>query len=1184
MELTKSQKLVINTKNKRLLVSASAGSGKTFVVVERIVESIKAGGDISSMLILTFTNAAASELKERIVNKLYDVKEEYIKVGDKENAKRIAKQISLVPASDVSTIHSFCLSTIRNNFYTLGIDPNIVTLEEIKSTLMLGDAIEEFLEQEYEKNDEAFLDILDILENEEQVVETLFKLYKAYVQVADKNKWLNTIKETYMANYQNVQDLTETDFGKEIVASIKNILEIQALELENIIRDTDRVEDLKTRRDVLKVILDRINEARSFTKYDELYNFQDTLLSFPTLRGPKVADVELKEQISAVKERVSIKLKELVKKLIYKDTKGILEELNSSAKYALWYISALQVIDEKYTQAKRSKGAIDFSDYEHLTLEALKDEEIRKSYMEKYQEIYIDEYQDTSDIQETILMSISKENNVIMVGDVKQSIYGFRNAAPELFSEKYDRLEEIENEGEKKELKEAKIILAQNFRSRREVINATNSVFGKLMSETFGGAKYGKKEELVLGAAYPESENYKAELHIIERPETELDGVTDEEKDEALEELVIDKTSLELEATAVAKRIEELINSDFKVYDLKKGEYRKCEYKDIVILMSKVERVSTVVSDVLGAMGVPTYADAKTGFYKSDEISIIISFLKVLNNKLDDISLASILYSIIGKFTLDDLVKIRKGNNKEPLSKSLIKYIDEKDADKNIVIKIHNFINILERFENYLKTYDLTTVILKLYEETGIYEAMRFEKLGTVKCANLDAFIQIVSEWEKIENTSQLYMLLKYLDVLKRKESSGDSPKLLGENENVVRIMTMHKSKGLEFPVVIIMNTASKYNEMDLRSKLLTSSKYGVGLDIYDKNRGLIYPSVIKQVIKQDTRNKLRSEALRLLYVAFTRAKEKLIIFGTVPKSLESYTKGMFIIDGKVTDAISFTHTSHLKCILQTLLGREEHIEIIVHDIKSLVISEDSANIERISKINDFKRIIKQLDIKENNERINTLKEKLYAKYMYDTDIEQKYTATKLAKKEPVSENIQEMKPVVLDNIVNGASYGTFIHSIIENLDFNNINKELIKDVVKSRIKALNINNKINSTMVTNQIYDLYEKHLKKILMGAKRIEREYEFVFEDDLKNLPGLALQTQTLIQGVIDMYIVTKDDKHIIIDFKTDNIETKEELINRYKVQLEVYKRAIEVCFDVTVDTMYIYSFKLDEMIKV
>ncbi len=1186
MELTNSQKLIINTKNKSLLVSASAGSGKTFVVVERIVDSIKKGQDISKMLILTFTNAAASELKERIVKKLYDIKEEYLKVGDKENAKRIAKQISAVPASDVSTIHSFCLGTIRNNFYSLGIDPNVQTIEETKATLMLYEAIEEVLEEEYTVASDTFTDILDMIGNEENLVEMLFRLHKAMCNSKDKDEWLNNITNTYSVSSDNVKDLIELDFGKEVVKSIKDIFAIEMMNLERIIDKLDSVSDFETRKEALENILAIVKRAYSKETFDEIYAMREELVTLPQLPRKSVPDEELKKEVSAVRNSCSKKLKDIATKLIYKDSKGIIDELNNSLVYAAWYKDVVKRIDEKYSLAKKEKALIDFSDYEHLTLEALKDEETRKKYIEKFDEIYIDEYQDTSDIQETILMSIAKENNVIMVGDVKQSIYGFRNAAPELFSAKYRRLEEIESEGEKEELKEAKILLAQNFRSRKEVIDSTNEVFGKLMSETFGGASYGKKEELVLGAAYPLDEGYKAELHIVEKDVDEEVYDTESEETEEKEDVITDLSSLELEAGAVVNRIRELMSEDFKVYDLKKEEYRKCEYKDIVILMSKVEKTASIVQNVLSKAGIPTYTDAKTGFYKSDEISLIISFLKILNNTEDDISLASVLYSIIGKFNLDELVKIRKGNTKYSLYDSLNKYLEQDNKEQEIVDKINNFLELVNRFRRYVKTYSLATVVLKLYDETGIYEAMRFEKAGSLKCANLDAFVNIIADYEKTENVTSLYLTLKYLDTLKRKESGGDSPKMLGENENVVRIMTMHKSKGLEFPVVFIVNTTSPYNEQELSDKILTSNTLGIGLDVYDKSTGITYPSIIKQVIKQNTRNRLRSEALRLLYVAFTRAKEKLIITGIVNKTLDHYCEKMLFVDGKVPDAVAFEHSCHLKCILQAVYIKPKYIDIKRYNVKMVMPKDDDEKIDRkFSKLDEFKAKIEELGITENKDEKEKLKEKLVYTYPYEIDVEQKYTATKLSHKQEQICELAELKPLVLEAEVTGASYGTFMHSVIEHLDYTNVTKDCIKELMNVLVKEMGIEGRINIPRAVEQIHKLYTTFLKELITDAKRVEHELEFVFEDNLKDIDGLEpLKAPSLIQGVIDMYIETKENKCVIIDFKTDSVKDEQELIDRYKIQLEVYRRAINVCYNKEVDEVYIYSFALNKMVKV
>lgn len=1175
MELTKAQELVINTNNKSLLVSASAGSGKTFVVVERIVESIKQGKDISNMLILTFTNAAASELKERIVNKLYDIKEEYLKEGKKEEAKRISKQISLVPSSDVSTIHAFCLSVIRNNFYMLGIDPNVVTLDQNKAVIMLEQAIMDVIDKNYENASEEFLDILDMVGSEERLVETLYELYQAYVKNANKNKWLENAVSTYNIDITKITDLTKTEFGNLLFSNIKDILELQKIELEKIIDKLDGIDDFATRRDVFKVMLDRIKEAIAIDTLDKLYSYMEIVQDIPRMPNTKVVDEELKKEVTSIKKKITDEIKKISATLLYKDTKGIVEELNSTFKYAVWYKQAILDVEQRYTEEKLKLGSIDFADYEILTLQALKNDSVREKYKEKYTDIYIDEYQDTSDIQEAILMQIAKENNVIMVGDVKQSIYGFRNAAPELFSSKYERLQRVEDIKEE-DIQEAKIVLAQNFRSRKEVIDSTNEVFSKLMNLEFGGAKYGDKERLVLGAAYPlEDEDKKTELHIIEKESIEQ---TNSEK--ASGDIIEEYTSLELEALAIGEKIKELTNGEFKVYDVKKQEYRKCEYKDIVILIRTVENKANVIQNTLSEMDIPCYADSKTGFYKSDEISLIISFLKVLDNPFYDIPLVSVMYSIIGKFTLDDLVKIRKLSTQTTYFEA-VKLASTKLEDKQLKEKVVDFLELLNRFKRYLKTYSLTNLVIKLYDETGIYEAMRFEKLGKLKCTNLDSFIQIISEYEKDENVIKLHSLLKYLDVLKTKESGGDSPKLLGENENVVRIMTMHKSKGLEFPVVILANTAQKYNERDLTDKIVTDSKLGIGLDIYNKELNLTYPSVIKQVIKSKMKKESRSEALRLLYVAFTRAKEKLIIYGTVPSTLEKYTKDMYFVENQVSQVLAYTNNCHLKCILQAIYGNEQNIIVNVHSDIQNNIDYEKQNISRNEdSISKFIQLVNENEIKENEEIISKKQEKLIIKYAYDINIKQKYTVTELAKKESTVD-IESIQPICISNNVTGTSYGTFIHSIIENINYKYVSKEHIQDVVKTQINVFNLNGKININKTVDKILKLYTNHLKEFVQDAKMIKNELEFVILDSIDKDNA---QDKTLLQGVIDMYIETSSGKGILIDFKTDNLETEEEFINRYKEQLNIYKRAIQVIYNKQVEKTYIYSFKLDKMIEV
>ena len=1165
MELTDSQKLVVNTKNKSILVSASAGSGKTFVVVKRIIDSIKNGQDVSKLLVLTFTNAAASELKERIIKGLNELREEYYSKNDIENVKRISRQISKVPLSDISTIHSFCLNIIRNNFFVLGIDPLVTTLEESKRKIMLNEIILDVLDEEYEKEDPVFIDILDLQRNEENLIDTINSLYNMYKKITYNDEWLKKCEDSYALKEE--MDLSDTFFGKVIINSIHERFDLLKLEVENLLEKLNGVSEFESRREVIKEIETKLNTALKKTSFDELYNYIDELLNISNMPRTKVSDEALKDEVVNIKKDVTTEIKQ-IKKVLYKNSQGILEELSNSKKYLDWYINVIRRIDNKFMNQKIEKAVIDFSDYEHLALKALEDEDIVKKYKEKYDEIYIDEYQDTSYLQEEIIKKISKDN-VIMVGDVKQSIYGFRNAKPELFSSKYSDLEEIKDDKFKE--KKGKIILSKNYRSRWEVIDSINDIFTPLMNISFGGAPYEDKEKLVFGAGYEENNknNYTTELNVIEN----LSELEDEDETKEKVENIVN------EANLVSNRINELIQTGFEVYDLKEKKYRKCSYKDIVILLRTAESKANIIRDILLNKGIPAITDSKEGMYESDEINLVVSFLKVLDNPYDDISLVSVMYSIIGKFTLDELVEIslkRKNNYIIDILKN-----NKDEFEENLKIKINSFLNLLDRFKIYLNTYKLSDVVQKLYNETGLYISLNVEDMGSIKCANLDGFLEVISDFEKNEEISTLYMLLKYIKELKSKQGSSDSPKIIGENEDAVRIMTIHKSKGLEFPVVFLMLTDKKYNENDIKDKMALDDTLGIGLDIYNKKLNITYPSVIKQAIKEKKKRVLRSEALRLLYVALTRAKEKLIITGSV-NNFDKLINKLDYNKQKISPTIAYTFNNFLSIVLTSYIINNDNIKlnVICNSETDISDSERSLGIERSKdRLSCFKEKIKNL--KPNIKRVSEIRN-LFNVDKYKSRVDKKYTVTEL--KEQIKElNLNDLKPQTISSKINSTSYGTYIHSVIEHLDYTNINYDSVYKTANNIYVSLGIDTYININKVTQSILSMYD-NMSSILNGAKQIKNELEFVIRDDLKGIENAELKEDTLIQGVVDMYVVTKDNEHIIIDFKTDKVEKKEELIERYIVQLNVYKKALEIAYNVKIDNTYIYSFSLNESIEV
>lgn len=1169
MDLTKSQKLVIDTHDKNILVSASAGSGKTFVVVERILESIKKGKDISKLLVLTFTNAAASELKERIIKGLNELRDEYSKQDDFKNVKRISGQISKVNMADISTIHSFCLNVIRNNFYVIGIDPMVTTLDESKVGIMINESILEVLDEEYEKASESFKDILDLNKNEENLIFVINLLYNAYRKATYSNKWTEKCESIYSVS--KASDLGSTPFGQVIISSIKERIELLKYETENLIDKLDSVSEFETRRQVLIEIRDILNLLINTSTYDKLYEMINSDIKFSNLPNTKVSDETLKEEVYKLKKNVTNELKK-IKTIIYKDSNGIIKELNETKKYLDWYIDVVKRVDEKYTNEKKKKSVIDFLDYEHLALEALEDESVVNKYKEKYDEIYIDEYQDTSYIQEEIINKISK-NNVIMVGDVKQSIYGFRNAKPDLFITKYETYEKIEDDKFKNT--QGKIILSENFRSRKEVIDSINDIFEPLMNVSFGGSSYNEIEKLKCGADYPleDSDIYKTEINLIESDNISVDDESIEEV-EKVEKIV-------KESIFVADKIKEIMNSGLKIYDLKKKEYRNIKYKDIVILLRSVESKANILRDILLSKNIPAYTDGREGMYDSDEINLVISFLKVLNNPLDDISLVSIMYSVIGKFTLDELVEITisRSNN------HIINILENNEFGEKLNNKVQEFLKLLERFKGYLKAYKLSDIIEKLYVETGIYNLMSIEEMGALKCANLDSFVKVVSDFEKNESISSIYLLLKYIKGIKAKGKGSDSIKIIGEDEDVVRIMSIHKSKGLEFPVVILMSADMKYNENDLKEKVLIDDNLGIGLDMYIKEMNLAYPTLIKQAIKEKKKRELRSESLRLLYVALTRAKEKLVICGSL-KNFDEYMSKLFVPSNKISQMISFTYNNFLSLILSSYNINSGNIKINLIEEKDVVgskyLEESKEAINRESeKLDILKRAVKKYNLKTDAKELSNIQNKL-VKIDNVTSVNKKYTVTELKKKEDVL-SISDLKPETISNKINSTSYGTYIHNIIENLKYNNINYDYILTVAKNSLDTLGISKDINITKVADSIFSMYI-NMKDILDNAKVIKNELEFVVQDDLIDIEGIDINGSSLIQGVIDMYVNTKDNKHVIIDFKTDRVENEYELIDRYSVQLKVYKKALEIAYGIKVDNMYIYSFSLGKLIEI
>lgn len=1192
MNLTKEQQQVIDVKNRDVLVAASAGSGKTFVVVERIVNRvINDNVDIDKILVVTFTNAAASELKERIVNRFYDYLKE--KKLDDDKRKHVQRQLSLINRAQISTIHSFCLNIIRNNFFILNIDPNVKTLDENKAKILLLESINEVIEEEYELKTELFFKILELFKTEENIISCLEKLYNFSRGMVDSKKWLEDSLSKYKLT--DISDLSETDFGKQIMTMVYDRVELLNKELANICNKICHDEDFASRLKILEDMHDKISGIKSIALYDDMYSYLKNVLPFPRLPSSKCVNEDLKNEVSGIKKKVTAEL-ENISKIVYLDTKGIIQELNSMYDILNWYVEKTIKIGEVYSSKKHKLGQIDFNDYEHLALTVLENEHVSNQYRDRFEEIYVDEYQDTSYIQEAIISKFAN-NNRIMVGDVKQSIYSFRNAEPKLFNEKYNSYEKYcdNNESIVPCENKAKILLSRNFRSRKEVLESINDIFKKVMSEKIGECNYTNDEYLVYGDGYDLDKqiNHKTEINIIETKEEEQEDLVMQEVEEI--------TNTQKEAYEVAKKIEDIIKEEYEIYDLKKKEYRKAQYKDIVILMRSVTGKASIYEEILKSKNIPVFSDTSESFYNGEEVGIVLSLLKVIDNIYDDISLVASMYSIIGGFTADELIYIRNYDKRGYFYDSILKaYLDDKNKDKEISKKIEKFLELLNRFTTYLNTYSIAETILKIYEETGIYYSFYLEELGRQKCANLDSLVEMARNFEKDEKSS-LYEFIKYIENMKVSKNKGaDTPKLLGEGENVVRILTIHKSKGLEYPIVFLVNCSKKYNTLDSSAELLFDKEFGIGMDIYNTDLGISYASIIKQAIKEKIKTKTLSEEERLLYVAMTRAKEKLFVYGTV-KEYNKFKDKLLASSDKISPVIVKECNNYLKLIMLAI-NTNSIDDINNFDINVISSKENNKNIEAtrtnvidrsISIKEKFLNVCKEKNIEKQN--IDKSFEEKY-RYINNLDIKKKYSVTEI--KQNIKDNNEEEAydlftetdlNLSLENIkpksievkkISALNYGTIIHRILENIDYFDIKEEIIDNYIDEFTKDANI----NANSVKNKIYGYLKSDIMTYIREAKEVKNEQPFVIYDNLEGIESCNFKEETYIQGIIDLIITTHDNKKIIVDFKTDKVDNEKQLVDKYKTQLEIYKRGIELSCNEPVQDMFIYSFSLDKLIRV
>lgn len=1196
---TEEQKQAIESKGSNILVAAAAGSGKTAVLVERIINKvINDKIDIDKILVVTFTNAAASEMRERILEAIYK------KIEENPDDKNMQKQIILLNKASICTIHAFCLEVIKNNFFEINTSANFRIGDTAEIELLKQDVIDDLFEDKYLNESKEFLKLINTYtgyRGDEPLKELILNVYKYIQSSPNPMQWLD--EKVEMFNSQNVanQDFAITPWGKILIENITdNILDC-IVKLKKLEIDLGKYDELiKFKLVISEDILKLEAIIKNSDSWDKVFEIISEL-QFTTWPRDKKVTVAFKDEAKEIRDSVKEKIKKIKEKFMLYDSKQAQDDISQMYEILLQIKNVVIEFSERFAGRKREKNIIDFNDIEHFALNILLknqdgklvETDVAKNYKQKFQEIAIDEYQDSNMVQEQILASVSNANNIFMVGDVKQSIYKFRQARPELFLEKYAKYG-LKNENIDQGLK---IQLFKNFRSRSNILDVTNIIFENIMSSNLGDIEYNKSEFLNLGANYAQPEENieyagNAELHIIDVKEQE-----DIEDDETTEEPIERIEDVTLEAKFVANKIKQLINSNYMVYDKKVG-YRKITHKDIVVLLRATSVPAPIYENEISELDIPVFSDTSSDYLDTYEIQTMMCLLKIIDNPMQDIPLITVMRSCIGGFSDNDLVEIRLFDSGGMFYQTLMKC----QAEGKLKTKIDTFLNNLAKWQEQEKYMALDELIWQIYQDTGFYHYVSLMPNGALRQANLKMLFERAKQYESA-SFKGLFNFISFIDKLH--SSSGDlgSAKIIGEAENVVRIMSIHKSKGLEFPVVFLCGTGKKFNMQDLNQSIILHQDLGFGPKYINEQRRIEYPTLAKEAISLTTKYESMSEEMRVLYVALTRAKEKLIITGICKDAEKSILDKQKLIDmykgidksSAINDKIIKKYKSYLDWIQLVYIKNDElksKMDINFHkkcDLLKQFLDKSNENKEEdiYNKINENLQDVTVEQMQEVEDIIKWKYEHLQA-----SAIPTKTSVTKIKQKsmedspnilEPQQSIIEPPKFLAQNEKLTGAQKGTLMHmcfqklDVSKNYDINDI-KELISELAKREIiseeesKIININN----------LYEYTKSELWKELKHAKKIYKEQPFYINIKSDEIYKDESEENILVQGVIDLFYINENDELILVDYKTDYVENAQQLIDKYNKQLELYSIALEKSLKRKVDKKCIYSVKLNELI--
>ena len=1156
-DFTPSQKEVIEASNNNLLVSASAGSGKTATIIEKIAREIKEGQvKVDELLVVTFTEAASMEMKTRLYNKLVEYAEE---------SAIVREALQKISTADICTLHSFCAKVIRQNFYNTNLNASFSVLPDVDSKLLKAQALDKVITEYIKQNDKEFELLCEMFDRDRtnsNLKNNVLSLYEFVCAQEDRKKFENEI----------ACSCYEGDFLKNpaIIMLNKKIID-KMLYIKNLIQKS-MIEAEQIACAPFVALFD--NVLRQLIPFNKSNTFEDNFYHLNNFALPKMvgkvddAFLDFKERKVGLWAYIKAVVEKLKNLCGTSDINKLKTSLLESGKSLGKLIEVTRSFDKEYSRLKKQRNTVDFNDLESYCIEVLEDEVVRKQIANNFKKIYVDEYQDINPIQEKILGKLTNGDNMIMVGDIKQSIYGFRNSTPQIF---IGKKEIYENYGGGKVVK-----LNENFRSDPMILNFVNDVFKVCMTEENGGVNYKNDGMLDGRSEYLDcNEIPKVVVKIVdtqtEREEKERCDGTVYSVVEDTSKYVKKLSQSVCEARIVADNINNLIGK--KIYDVKTKEAREVTYRDITIMC----RTNSILKEVcleLTNQNIPVLAKSNENLYKNTDVLFLVSLLKLINNPHDDISLVAVLSNPIFDISYDDLAEIKVATSCDTFYLSVEDYL--KNNTNNLTKKINRIFGVINKAREgiaFSSIYETLHYFQKEFDFMNFYLAL---PNGRKRHKTINQFINHFMSASYNEN------LVDYIDYVDNFASNAVADFSVVSSDNSVKLETIHASKGLEYPIVFLVGAGASFSNMSFRDDVLKNSELGLGVDCYNLVSHKKDKTVARNIIAEKIREEEAMEEMRLLYVALTRAKNHLFIVGDIN------TKNLTGDDEVYSD--------DAKCYLDWIMGafKSTTISGIKNNKKGVTQRITNGGILQVDTFNksEFEMACLEEDVVVDfNSNSNKHNFGEYFDYVYknkiSTELAEKNTVTNVVKENELFEAVN-YEPINFTTKENQnyqdfdfAKLGTCYHNILESISFENADINYIENFIKKQ-KEQNIEDE--------KYYDKIEpEKIKKAIdaingLNYRTLVREKRFIMYVPHKNIVEKStVEDRVLIQGVVDLLVMC-ENKNIIVDYKTTKVKNGDQLVEKYALQLKLYRQAIEKAMDIKIDELWIYSLFLDKLVKI